>query len=804
MSTLVTFENWFKEKYPEVSLHAIRAVLALSADGATIPFIARYRKEQTGNLSDIFIEKIVDEKELFDEIQKRQAYILSEIEAQGKLDPALKEKILSTFEKNILEDLYLPYRQKKRTKASKARDAGIEPLADWIWNVGHGTEKPKDGQTLEIWAFTFRNEAKGYNTAEEVIAGAQDILVERLSENQDLRQKVRDQYKSHAFLISVKTSKAKSDSKFENYFNFREKLSVLAKPENSHRYLAMRRGFVEGELKLSFGGAADNDSFESEMMSWFDQVALTEPSSVGATILKKAAETALKVHVTTSIENEMNSDLKAIADLEAIEVFATNVKRVLLASPYGPKSVMGIDPGIRTGCKVAIVDDTGKFIISTVIHFQTDEQKKNATEMLMRAIMEAKISAIAIGNGTHGRETESFIRLMLKEKGLAKLPVVMVSESGASIYSASEIAREEFPNLDPTERGAISIARRLQDPLAELVKVDPKSIGVGQYQHDVSQPALKRALTRVVELCVNTVGINLNTASKHLLSYVSGIGPALAENILQYRSVHGIFKSRDELKKVSRFSDKIFEQAAGFLRVFESDNPLDKTAVHPEQYSVLQDFANKKSISISELKNHEAELKPLLGEYSFQDVITELARPGRDPRDEFVPVQFRDDIFEIKDLKLGMQCPGVVTNVTSFGAFVDIGVHQDGLVHLSQLSGEFVKDPTTVVQSGDRVNVRVIGVDLEKKQISLSMKPERAARSNAPEEHSTKRSRSPQQKENRLPRQDKRPPKEKKQVGASAPHNPNYVPPPSKKPERKPKPAFNNAFAGLAGFKISK
>lgn len=800
MSKTIVFESWFKEKYPEVPLPSIAAVLALSSEGATIPFIARYRKEQTGNLSDVLIEKIVDEKELFDEIQKRQAYILSEIEAQGKLDPALKEKILTTFEKNILEDLYLPYRQKKRTKAAKARDAGIEPLADWIWNTGHGTETPQPGQTLEIWAFTFRNEQKGYNTAEEVIAGAQDILVERISENQDLRQRVRDHYKQNACLISEKTTKAKSDSKFENYFNYREKLSVLAKPENSHRYLAMRRGFVEGELKLSFGGAAEGDTFESEMLSWFEAHALTDAASPGAHILKKAAELALKVHVTTSIENEMNAELKAIADLEAIEVFATNVKRVLLASPYGPKSVMGIDPGIRTGCKVALVDDTGKYLTSFVIHFQTPEQKTQAQELLMRAIMEAKISAIAIGNGTNGRETESFVRLTLKEKGLSKLPVVMVSESGASIYSASEVAREEFPELDPTVRGAISIARRLQDPLAELVKVDPKSIGVGQYQHDVSQPALKRALTRVVELCVNTVGINLNTASKHLLSYVSGIGPALAENILQYRSVHGVFKSRGELKKVSRFSEKIFEQAAGFLRVFESDHPLDKTAVHPEKYEVLESFVKKHDKKLTEivgenskaLEQFASELKPLLGEYSFQDVITELARPGRDPRDEFVPVQFRDDIFEMKDLKLGMQCPGVVTNVTSFGAFVDIGVHQDGLVHLSQLSSEFVKDPTTVVQSGDRVNVRVIGVDLEKKQISLSMKPERAPRAERSE-----RSKAPQQR-------DKRPPREKKQVGASAPHNPNYVPPPSKKPEKKPKPAFNNAFAGLAGFKINK
>ena len=789
----MTFEAWLKERHPEIPDRSVAPVLALHAEGATIPFIARYRKEQTGNLSDVLIEKVIDSKELFDEILKRQAYILSEIEEQKKLTPELKEKIQSTFEKNALEDLYLPYRQKKRTKASKARDAGIEPLADWIWNTGHGTETPQPGQTLDIWAFTFRNEQKGYATVEEVIQGAQDILVERISENQELRQRVREQYKANATLISTKTDKAKSDSKYENYFSFTEKLSSLAQPQNSHRYLAVRRGWMEGGLSLSFGGVDESQAFEA--------YALTEPSSPGAHILKKAAELALKAHVTTSIENEMHSDLKAIADHEAIEVFASNVRRVLLSSPLGPKAVMGIDPGIRTGCKVAIVDSTGKYIVSTVIFFQTDDQKAKAKEMLVKAIEEAKISAIAIGNGTHGRETESFVRSVLKEKELSKIPVVMISESGASIYSASEIAREEFPDLDPTVRGAISIARRLQDPLAELVKVDPKSIGVGQYQHDVSQPALKRALTRVVELCVNTVGINLNTASKHLLSYVSGIGPSLAENILQYRVVHGIFKSREELKKVARLSDKIFEQSAGFLRVFESENPLDKTAVHPENYAKLEKIAKKHNAKVTELKNFADDLKSELGEFSYKDVLDEISRPGRDPRDEFVPVQFRDDIFEMKDLKIAMQCPGVVTNVTSFGAFVDIGVHQDGLVHLSQLSNEFVSDPSTVVQPGDRVNVRVIGIDLEKKQISLSMKSERAARAPV-ERKEQQQSRGPKRPGSGKP---KREPKVAPPKGASAPFNPNYVTPKApEKPKKQPKPAFNNAFAGLANFKINK
>jgi protein Tex len=738
----MNLQTWIETTIPGVSLKSADAVLNLTAEGATLPFIARYRKEATGGLDEVQIQKVIDAKESWETITHRQSFIVAEIEKQGKLTDELKAKILSTFVPTLLEDLYLPYKVKKKSKATLAKEAGLQPLADWIWDCGHGTIKPEPGQTLDIWAFTFRNEEKGFAEAEKCIQGAQDILVERLSERADLRAQVRERIFKEGTLKTSKAAKAKPNSKYESYFSHQEPLTSLLKPEASHRYLAIRRGWMEEELSLGIAGpVGDVDPFETELPAIFEAEAATvhDPlESPGHEILAKAARLAFKAHVLPAIENEAHKKLKEIADTTAIEVFAENVKKLLLASPFGPKAVLGVDPGIRTGCKLAVVSDTGKFVGDTVLHLQTDDGKAKAKEFLGTILKMGDIKAIAVGNGTAGRETEAFIRQTVKENEV-DVPVVMVSESGASVYSASEVAREEFPDLDLTVRGAISIARRLQDPLAELVKVEPKSIGVGQYQHDVSPNSLKKSLELVVDTCVNSVGVNLNTASKYLLSRVSGIGPGLAEAIVAHRSHKGIFKSRTDLLEVPRFSAKTYEQAAGFLRIPESENPLDNTGVHPERYPDLLAAAEKLGKSVKEIMGADGvreirasaevldALKGKLGEFTFSDVLDELEKPGRDPRSAFVPFSFRDDIFSVKDLEPAMICPGIVTNVTNFGAFVDIGVHQDGLVHISQLSNTFVKDPRDAVSPGDRVTVKVLEVNKDKNQISLTMKTEAGA-----------------------------------------------------------------------------
>jgi len=744
----MNFQTWFQSQLPAISLKSADSVLTLAADGATIPFIARYRKEATGGLDEVQIQKVIDAKEDWDAVTKRQEHILGEIEKQGKLTDELKAKIVSTFALNLLEDIYLPYKVKKKSKATLAKEAGLQPLAEWIWDCGHGTARPEPGQTLDIWAFTFRNDEKGFIDAEKCVAGAQDILVERLSEMAHLRSQVREAVMERGCLRTGKAEKAKPNSKYEMYFTFVEPVKNLAKAENSHRYLAIRRGWMEEELTIGVGGGNDEPDFEEKLERLFQNEACTVHESPGAETLKKAARLAFKAHVFPSIENEAHKAMKEVADETAIRVFADNVKKLLLASPFGPKAVLGVDPGIRTGCKLAVVNDSGKFVADTVIHLQSEDQKAKAKELLSGILKMGEIRAIAVGNGTAGRETEGFLRQVVKDASL-DTPVVMVSEAGASVYSASEAAREEFPDLDLTVRGAISIARRLQDPLAELVKVEPKSIGVGQYQHDVSPSALKKSLDLVVDTCVNSVGVNLNTASYHLLAHVSGIGPALAKAIVEFRGSKGIFKSRQDLLEVPRFSTKTFEQAAGFLRVPEAENPLDNTGVHPERYEAIREAASRLGKEPADLlgegvkqlrdsKEVAAVLRDRLGEFTFQDVLKELEKPGRDPRDAFVPFSFRDDIFEVKDLKPEMVCPGIVTNVTNFGAFVDIGVHQDGLVHISQLSNTFVKDPKDVVSPGDRVTVKVLEVNLEKKQISLTMKGEKSQSARAAAAHGEK------------------------------------------------------------------
>ncbi len=726
----MNFETWLRAKHPEIPTRSAAAVLALASAGGTVPFIARYRKEATGGLDEVGVENVLESRKSWDEIVKRQAFILEEIEAQGRITPELKGRLEVTFDLPTLEDIYLPFKKKRKTKAVLAREAGLEPLADWLWDVGHGVVSAVDvaGDTPEGRAAAFLNADAGFGDAAAALKGAGEILIEKLSETEELRQFVRREAFEKGAIVSVKGAKAKPASKFELYFDSREPVASLAKPESSHRYLAMRRGFLEGELSLSLGDAPKHPGFEERLLARFEAAAGSTAESVAQPFLKKAARLALKAHVLLSIDAEVHAALKEVADAAAIHVFAENVRKLLLAAPFGSKAVLGIDPGIRTGCKVAVVDCSGKYVASTVLHLQGEEQRQRAARTLAETVKAASIRCVAVGNGTGGREAEAFVREALATAGV-DIPVVLVSESGASVYSASETAREEFPDLDLTVRGAISIARRLQDPLAELVKIDPKSIGVGQYQHDVSPHALKTRLDQVVDSAVNQTGVNLNTASSHLLAHVSGIGPALGKAIVSARETNGVFKSRQELMKVPRFTKKTFEQAAGFLRISGGDHPLDSTGVHPERYEVLETFAEGigKKVSdllgggVSLLKSSIA-LKESLGAFTFEDVVKELEKPGRDPRETFVPFSFREGIRELKDLEVGMICPGIVTNVTNFGAFVDIGVHQDGLAHISQLSDRFVKDPREVVNPGDRVQVKVLGVNLEKSQISLTMK----------------------------------------------------------------------------------
>ena len=725
-SSGVNFETWLKEKHPGIPPRSAAAVLALAAEGATVPFIARYRKEATGGLDEVAVQAVLDAKEAWDEVVKRQAFVVGEIEAQGKLTPELKERLLATFDLATLEDLYLPYKKKRKTKAVIAREAGLQPLADWLWDLGHGAAAD---MSPEVKAAAFLNAETGFADVPAALQGAVEIVIERLSETEELRQYVRREAFERGGVASTKGEEPKPASKYEMYFDFRESVASLMKPEASHRYLAMRRGWLEKELTLTLGDAPKHPGFEERLLAEFERAAGAGASTPAQPFLKKAARFALKAHVLLSIEAEVHKALKEVADEAAIHVFAENVRKVLLAAPFGPKAVLGVDPGLRTGCKLAVVDASGKYVASTVVYLRGEAGMEQARRAIVECVRTQAIRCVAVGNGTAGRETEAAVREMLKEAGL-DVPVVLVNESGASVYSASETAREEFPDLDLTIRGAISIARRLQDPLAELVKVDPKSIGVGQYQHDVSPHALKKRLDQVVDSAVNQVGVNLNTASPHLLAHVSGIGPALGKAIVARRETKGLFASRQELLEVPRFSKKTFEQAAGFLRIPGSANPLDNTAVHPERYEALGAFAKgvgKELVDLLgpgvELVKRSKELRESLGAFTFEDVVKELEKPGRDPRETFVPFSFREGVHEVKDLEPGMVCPGIVTNVTNFGAFVDLGVHQDGLVHISQLSSaRFVKDPREVVNPGDRVQVKVLAVDLPKQRISLTMR----------------------------------------------------------------------------------
>lgn len=716
----LTLQSFFSKVLPAIPFKSAQAVIELTKEGGTVPFIARYRKEKTGNLDEVQIRAVVEQNETFAEIIKRKAFLVKEIGDQGNLTEEIKKRIELSYDLGELEEIYRPFKKKKKTKATIARDAGLEPLSTWIWDLGHGLIK--DDITLEVKAKNFINVGANVPTYEAALNGAKDIIIERLANAPHLRALVLEDYQKQGRVISKKTKNFKEHSKYEMYAEFEEPVKNLMEPKASHRYLAMRRGWQEEELSLEIKG---NDEM---LQGAFNKDATTAPLTAVGEYLTHAAKMALTVYVIPSVVNEVHRLLKQQADEHGITVFAENVRRVLLGSPYGPKVVLGVDPGLRTGCKVALIDKGGNLISHTVLHIQGERAMDNVKKLFEEVLKNIKIEAVAVGNGTAGRETEAFFRKLVKEIN-QEIPVVMVNESGASVYSASDIARSEFPDLDITVRGAISIARRLQDPLSELVKVDPKSIGVGQYQHDVNQTALKKGLEAVVESCVNSVGVDLNTASAPLLSFVSGIGPALAQNIIEFRKTKGLFTDRSELLNVTKFSTKVFEQSAGFLRIRGGKVTLDNTGIHPERYAAVKDMAQELGVSVTDLIGVGAKKivdirtkwAGIIGEYTFDDIVKELEKPGRDPRDPFKVFQFKEDIFEVKDLKEGMICPGVVTNVTNFGAFVDVGVHQDGLVHISEMSNQFVDDPRKVVNPGDQVTVRVLAVDLAKNQISFSM-----------------------------------------------------------------------------------
>jgi protein Tex len=694
-------------------MHSLVAVIALLNEGGTVPFIARYRKEATGNLDEVQIRDIEEKLAYFRDLVARRETILASILEQGKLTDALRARIETTFDKSELEDLYLPYRPKRRTKATIAREKGLEPLALYLW-----AQEPT-AQPLLVLASTFINAEKEVDTVEEALEGARHIVAEIISEDADLRKALRHLMFEEGVIVSRKAVDAVDEQeKFKMYYEYREVVKTIP----SHRMLAIRRG--EAESILYFLIELDPLRAASLLRS-----RILRKQGDWTAQLDLAIEDSWKRLLNPSIQGEIRLELKKRSDMDAIQVFRDNLHQVLLAPPAGPISILGIDPGLRTGCKVAVVDETGKFLANDVLYLHASKNSAEAAAKILETLLlRHNVRAIAIGNGTASRETDAFVRDFLRERRLDNIFSVTVSESGASIYSASDIARQEFPDLDLTVRGAISIARRLQDPLSELVKVDPKSIGVGQYQHDVDQRQLQQSLEVVIETCVNRVGVDLNTSSWTLLRYVSGITERIALNIVSYRNENGQFRSRAQLNKVPGVGPKTFEQAAGFLRIRNGDNPLDMTAVHPESYPVVEQLANVLQASVADLIQSphlltKVDSKQLsVGAYTLNDILEELRKPGRDPRDKFVAPSFNEKVREFSDVQPEMILEGVVTNVTKFGAFVDIGVHQDGLVHISELSNRYIKDPAEAVKTGQIVKVKVLSADAKTKRIALSVK----------------------------------------------------------------------------------
>jgi uncharacterized protein len=699
----------------------VARVLELVAEGATVPFMARYRKEVSGGMDEVVLQAVKDRAEELGELESRRKTVLESIASQGKLSDALFRRITGTLSKTELEDLYLPYKPKRRTRAMIARERGLEPLAELLWAQDDAAlTAGRDGA-----AASFVSAEKEVPDVEAAWAGARDIVAERIAESADARASLRALALNEGEMKSEQVGEGNDPErlKFKDYFEFNEPAVKLP----SHRILALRRGEKEGFLRLEL--TVDRDNALARLRGLF----VKNQAKALARDFDLALVDAHDRLLRSSIELDARLSLKERADLEAIRVFGENLRHLLLASPLGGKRVLALDPGFRTGCKVVVLDATGKLLENGVVYPHEPQRQIDATKReLALLVARHHIEAVAIGNGTAGRETESVVRAMKKDGQIPEaITIVSVNESGASVYSASEIAREEFPDQDVTVRGAVSIGRRLQDPLAELVKIDPKSIGVGQYQHDVNQAALGKALDGVVESCVNAVGVEVNTASAKLLAYVSGIGPTLAKNIVEHRAQHGPFKSRRDLKGVARLGPKAFEQAAGFLRVHGTDNPLDASAVHPESYDVVARMAVDLGVPVARLVGNtelvrKIDIKKYVdatrGEPTLRDIVSELEKPGRDPRQSFEETRFREDVTSIEHLQEDMVLDGIVTNVTAFGAFVDVGVHQDGLVHVSELAHKFVKDPAEVVKVGDRVKVRVLKVEKDRKRIGLSIK----------------------------------------------------------------------------------
>ncbi len=708
----------------------VEITLRLLDEGCTIPFIARYRKEATGTLDEVQILSIRDTRTRYLEVEKRRAAMISSLTERSLLTPALRKALQDAETLSLLEDIYLPYKQKKRTRGSVAKDAGLEPLAQWLLKKGT-QQKTITLQEVHRKARSYLNPEHKITVPEDALAGARDILAEQFNEDKDLRQDLRDLFHYKGIMSSKVASGKKDDpaaATYKDYFTWEER--ALKAP--SHRILAVLRGTSEGYLISHFLPP------EEEALSRLRRriIGSIDPNHNSATREVLAALVDGYRRLTApSLENALRKECKERADRRAVKIFSDNVRELLLAPPLGAKRILAIDPGLRTGCKIVCLDAKGDLMHHDVIYpLAPFNQVRTSAAKLQELCEEYRIEAIAVGNGTGGREAEAFASSAVRKmrtRTAERIPVIMVNESGASVYSASPVAREEFPDEDVTVRGAVSIGRRLMDPLAELVKIDPKAIGVGQYQHDVNQKLLQQSLQDVITSCVNSVGVEINTASRQLLSYVSGITPKMAEAVCLFREVHGPFASRSQIQQVPGIGPKSFEQAAGFLRIRNAENPLDSSAVHPESYDIVKTMAEDLQCTIQELMNDPSLRKKIrlqdyvtdtIGIPTLEDILQELAKPGRDPRADFTYVQFSDKIQTIQDLETGMELPGIITNVTAFGAFVDIGVHQDGLVHVSQLSDAYVKDPNDIVKVNQRVSVKVLEIDLDRKRISLTMR----------------------------------------------------------------------------------
>jgi uncharacterized protein len=685
---------------------AIQAVVKLDEEGGTVAFIARYRKDQTGNMDELGILDVIKYAEMFDELVKRREFVLESIGAQGKLTPELEKKIRDCMDKDMLEDLYLPYKQRKKTRADMAREKGLEPLAKIIL-----AQRDSD---LDYVAKRYLNDKVA--NEQEAIDGAMDIVAQWIADDADTRTMLRSRFEQHAMIdTKVAKGKEKEGEKYRDYFKYSEKAAHAP----SHRIMAIMRAVDEGVLKLSI------EPDESRTLEALDNKWIKRGSACEHTMLDVTKD-AYKRLLLPSLENELRQKLFDKAEEDAIGIFADNLQQLLLSSPFGNKRILAIDPGIRTGCKTVCLSENGNLMHHTVLYFNNQGEQLRSAQMLEQLIKQYEIEAIAVGNGTAGRDTADFVKKQQKQ-----VPVFLVNEDGASVYSVSEIARKEFPDQDVTVKGAVSIGRRLMDPLAELVKIDAKSIGVGQYQHDVNQQKLKKTLEETVAVCVNRVGVNLNTAGEELLKHVSGLGPVLAKNIIDYRDKNGEFKTRNELKKVTRLGDKAFEQCAGFLRVPNSKNPLDKSGVHPEQYEVVGKMAASSGYTVADLIGNPPAIKKVaelssvreqLGEFTFRDILKELEKPGLDPRESLQEDVFDDLVRKMEDLQPGMVLKGIVTNITNFGAFIDIGIKENGMLHISEMANHFIKSPNEVVKLNQQLTLKVKDIDMDRKRIALTLK----------------------------------------------------------------------------------